>query len=376
MAHDFEAEGLLEGLEGKALEARRELLAELAGDGVSLEDLRSAVAEDRLALLPVERLLDGDARHTGAEMAEASGVELEVLRAQRGALGLPISEDGDDEPRFTDADLAAAKRLRTLLEAGLPEEGVIETTRVIGLAMAQVAAASNALVGEALLTPGDTELEAARRYVTVSQALRPLLAPTLEHALDLHLLEALRQAAVGRAELAEGRLSGSTEIIACFADLVGFTRLGEELPPEELGRVTGRLAALAREVATSPVRLVKMIGDAAMLVSRDEEPAVEAALALTEAAEAEGEDFPVLRAGLARGDAVARAGDWYGRPVNMAARITGIARPGSVLASEEVRDALPDAFAYSFAGERRLKGIQGRVKLFRVRRASADDDDR
>ena len=91
--------------------------------------------------------------------------------------------------------------------------------------------------------------------------------------------------------------------------MVGFTTLGEELPPEELGGVTGRLGQLAAEVVKPPVRLVKMIGDAAMLVSPDGAAVLDQALGLIEAAENEGDEFPMLRAGLARGTAIARAGD-------------------------------------------------------------------
>jgi adenylate cyclase len=75
-----------------------------------------------------------------------------------------------------------------------------------------------------------------------------------------------------------------------------------------------------------------------------------------------------LRAGLAHGPVVAQGGDFYGRTVNMASRITQIARPGSVLATEEAKEALGDRLHYSFAGERRLKGIDWRVKIYRVRR--------
>jgi adenylate cyclase len=64
---------------------------------------------------------------------------------------------------------------------------------------------------------------------------------------------------------------------------------------------------------------------------------------------------------------LSHAGDWFGRPVNLASRITAIARPGSVLAEEALRDAAPDAYRWSFAGERRLAGIKGRVRLFRAR---------
>ena len=168
------------------------------------------------------------------------------------------------------------------------------------------------------------------------EALRPLLAPTLDHALNLHILEGLRTVAIGQAELAAGTTPGAQEITACFADLVGLHQArASELPAEELGHVSGRLAALAREVVSSPVRLVKMIGDAAMLVSTRPEATMAAALELVEAAEGEGESFPALRAGVASGPALSRAGDWYGRPVNLASRLTAIARPGSVLATED-----------------------------------------
>ena len=78
------------------------------------------------------------------------------------------------------------------------------------------------------------------------------------------------------------------------------------------------------------------------------------------------------RAGVARGVAIARGGDWYGPPINTASRISGAAYPGSVLVSEDVRDAASGPFSFSFAGERKLKGISDRLKLYRLRR---DDDD-
>ena len=367
MAIDFEAEGLLKGTRGKAREARKELLEELAADGVSLEDLRRAVEDDRLALLPVERVLEGDGgRYTAAEVAERSGVPEALLHRNLLALGLP--DPGADEPAFTDDDVETAKRIAALREAGLPDEGILEVSRVMGLAMAQVAAASRALFAESTLAEGQNELEVARRLAAGARELAPMMGPVLEYVLNLHLREQVRTDVIGRAEIRSGRLPGAQDVTACFADMVGFTKLGEELPPEELGTLTGRLGELASEVADPPVRLVKMIGDAAMLVSSDADAVLDAALNLVARSEEEGEGFPPLRAGLACGPALARAGDWYGRPVNLASRITAIAYPGSVLTSEDVRDAAENGFRWSFAGERRLKGIEGRVRLFRARR--------
>ena len=86
-----------------------------------------------------------------------------------------------------------------------------------------------------------------------------------------------------------------------------------------------------------------------------------------DAVDGEGRDFPQLRVGVAAGPALSRAGDWFGRAVNLASRITGIARPGSVLAEREVRDAARESYRWSYAGERRLRGIRDPVPLFRAR---------
>jgi adenylate cyclase len=365
---DFEREGLLRGMRGKAREARRRLLQELVDDGVPLEELRRAVEEDRLALVPVERFLEGGGpRYTFEEVAEKGGIDPDFLIRNRQSLGLPPPDR--EAPAATEEDLEMAKRIRALLDAGVPAEGIVENSRVLGLAVSQVAASATALVGEAMLRAGDTELEAAHRYVEATRTLAPMLGPAVVFALNLHVREQIRHAVVGSAQLAEGRIAGTREVTACFADLVGFTRLGETLDFESLARLTNRLAELAREVARPPIQLVKMIGDAAMLVSPENDALLAGALELIDAAEAEGEDFPQLRAGLARGDAVARGGDWYGRPVNLASRITSIAYPTSALCSKSVRDAADEGFRWSFAGERRLKGIDGRVRLFRARRA-------
>jgi adenylate cyclase len=122
---------------------------------------------------------------------------------------------------------------------------------------------------------------------------------------------------------------------------------------------------------------VKTIGDAAMLVSPEAGPLIDTALELVEAAEHEGDAFPRLRAGLATGPALGRAGDWYGSPVNLASRITNVARPGSVVVAGSTREAAADEpLRWSPLPPRRLKGVDGVVPLFRARApdpAQADD---
>jgi adenylate cyclase len=182
------------------------------------------------------------------------------------------------------------------------------------------------------------------------------------------MLEQIRRDVIGAADLASGEIRGSADLSVCFADLVEFTRLGEEIAPEELGSVAGRFEEMASAAVEPPVRLVKMIGDAAMMVSTEPAAMLDVALRLIEAADAEGDEFPFLRAGLAFGPALAQSGDYYGRSVNLASRITSVARPGSVLVDAATKEQVDGAFAYSYAGERRLKGIDNRVKLFRARR--------
>ncbi|HKA66581.1 MAG TPA: adenylate cyclase regulatory domain-containing protein [Solirubrobacterales bacterium] len=363
---DFEAEGLLDDLEGEARQARQALLQQLAAGGVTLEELREAVAAGRLTLLPVERALAGDGRrYTPREIAEISGLDLNLLQRFSAALGISYSDP--DEPDRTEADLEAARRTKALHDAGLPEDGMLQVARTIGMGTGRIAEANRELTIRTLTQPGDTERDVANRFAAAAEHLLPLVSPTLVYAFQANLLEQVRRDVIGAADLASGEIGGAVELTICFADLVEFTRLGEEIAPEELGMVAGRLEEMATAVAEPPVRLVKTIGDAAMLVSTEAEPLVSASLALIAAAEAEGEEFPWLRAGLASGPTLPQSGDYYGRSVNLASRITGVARPGSVLVDAATREAAGERFSYSYAGERRLKGIDSRVKLFRAR---------
>ncbi|HEV7462160.1 MAG TPA: adenylate cyclase regulatory domain-containing protein, partial [Solirubrobacteraceae bacterium] len=369
----YAAEGLLKGLRGKQREARLDLLRQLHEAGVPLEELKKAAGEDRLALLPVEMVLQREGRYSARDIAEATGQDEGAMRRQRQALGLPWVADPDAKV-FTEDDLEAARRARAFAGAGFPEEATLEVSRVIGEAMSRVAGAIRNLVGERLLRPGDTERDLGLRYAEVARETAPLLGPVLEYVLNQHLVEQIRDDVISRAELQAGEiLPDAREMAVCFADLSGFTRLGEVAAVEELGVVAGRLAAIASEVAGGPVRLVKTIGDAAMLVSPEPAALVEAALALVDAAEAEGENFPQLHAGVALGPVVSRGGDWYGHTVNLASRIAAIAWPGSVLCDDAVHDAAPDSFRWSFAGERRLKGVKKPVRLWRARRLADDD---
>ncbi len=252
----------------------------------------------------------------------------------------------------------------------------MEIARVLGESLSRVAAAVRVFVRGELLAPDVGEQELSTRYAAVNEQLRPQLAESMERIFAMHLQEQIRNDAIGRAELAHGRIAGATTVTVAFADLVGFTKLGEEIPPDELGAIARRLLDLATEAAHPPVRIVKTIGDAVMLVSPDAGALLDAAIELVQLAEAAGEAFPRLRAGLATGEALHRAGDWYGSPVNLASRVTGVARPGTVVVTEATRDAARAAergdagrWRFSTLPQRRLKGVDGPVPLYRARAA-------
>ena len=366
---DFAAEGLLDGLDGEAREARLALLGELTAEGVGLEELRDAVNAGRLALLPVERALAGTGRrYTAREIAEIAGIDLDQLRRFSAALGVPYADP--DEPRGTEADLEAARRMKAFRDAGLPEEGMLQVARTIGMGTSRIAEANRELVIKTLAQPGDSERDLALRFAAAAEFMMPLVGPTVAHALQANMLEQIRRDVIATADLASGAVGGTATLTVCFADLVEFTRLGEEVPAEELGMVAGRLEEMASAVAEPPVRLVKAIGDAVMFVCAEPGPMLKASLTLIGAAEAEGDEFPLLRAGLACGSVLPQSGDYYGRPVNLASRITGVARPGSVVVDAATHDAVEAEFAFTSLGLRRLKGIEGRTRLYRARFAT------
>ncbi len=365
---DFEREGLLDDLSGVQRQERLALLRSLAAEGVPLSELRRHTQEGTILFLPAERVIGGPRRYTAAEIVQLSGESVEFLIAARRAMGLPVP--GPEERVYIDADLEATRMASVFKAAGVSEQDSLEVLRILGRGLSQSAEAIRTLGMRLALEPGVSEHDLAQRFAGTAAQLTPMLGPLITNLLTLHLRQLADNEAIDAAERFGGRLPGSREIAVCFADLVGFTRLGEEVPPHELSRLAIRLEQLAGEVAQQPVRLVKTIGDAAMLTCPEPASLVEAALRLVEAADVEGEQFPQLRAGVTMGPALSRAGDWFGRPVNLASRVTQVARPGSLLTERDVRMAVGERYRWSYAGERRLRGVREPVALYRARRLS------
>jgi adenylate cyclase len=370
---DWESEGLLDKLGESERAERIELLDYLHDElGVPLERLREGDPALLIAI-PAERHVGGEPRYTARECAQAAGIDLELATRMRRAMGLPMV--GPDERILGDADMESLKLAAQFLDAGMPEDGVLAVTRVLGRGLGQAAVVMRQVAMSMALEPGLSERELAERFGAVAGMLTPQTVPIMEQTLKLHLRQMLSGEVARATERRDGSLPGSREIGVAFADLVGFTRLGEEVPPEELGAVASRMEDLATDVISPPVRIVKTIGDAVMYVSEDPAALLGASVDLSRAGDSQGEHFPQLRIGAAAGQAVNRAGDWFGRPVNLASRVTGIARPGSVLCTEDVKDAASeDEFRFSFIGARKIKGVPGSTALYRARKPADGGD--
>ena len=369
MTADSDSADLLDGLTGQSRAERAELIDWLLDQGFGPDEIRSSFSP---MLLPARRVLGDDGRYESArQISDRTGLDLDqLIRFQRAAGRLPAVDD-PDAPLFLRRDGDTAVHIKRFLDLGLDPDLMLAIVRVLAQGLANACEVMNVAGLAAVLKPGASELDIARDTQTLLGAAAPLLGPMINDLLLLQLRHTLETDSVNAGERAEGKPRPEAKTVgAAFADLVGFTALGEELPPEQLERLANRLAELAHDVARPPVRFIKTIGDAVMFVSPDVAALLEAVLALIDVSAAD-DSLPRLRAGVAYGSAVSRAGDWFGRPVNLASRLTSAARPGSVLVSEAAREQIGEdrPFRWSLAGAKRLKGISGEVTAYRARRA-------
>lgn len=353
---------LLQGLSTeRERRARRRLVRELLAAGLSEDEIRSAVDEDRLSLLPAEVVLQGRRHFSDETLRRRTGFSRDEIIEFTRASGLAAS------PEITPRHLAIGEALRELVEAGVDMESMLEVARVAGQSLASIARVVVRVVGREYLRAGDTEYDVAARYADVALNLTPVLDALIREQLRLHIHDALRQERLSRTALESGHVDGKRDMAIAFADLVGFTRMGARVHADEVGRVAARLVELATEVVEPPVTLVKNVGDAVMLASPDVERLIEVVVTLVARVRAEGRDFPELRAGVAYGPVVPAAGDWYGHTVNLASRLTEVAKPGTVVATSGVRTMTRGHVAWSYALPRRIRGVRGTVFVARVR---------
>jgi len=354
----------------EALARVRYLLLELgAGD----EEIDRAVEDDVLDLLVVDHLLvPAGHKLTQSEVAGRTDIPLDVAKRFWRALGFLDVEE--DEPAFTDMDIEAVQLFQALVAFGIvDEDSAVQMARVIGSSMARIAEAETAPgTTPILMGSGDSVLD-ADEFARQAESSIPAMTRLLEYVWRRHLQAATRRAMLHRMR---GEDAGLRPVMAVgFADMVGFTVLSQHLGDEELAAVVARFEELAHDtVVALGGRVVKMIGDEVMFVVQSATGASQIGLSLAEAY-ASDDLLSDVRVALAVGPVLVKDGDFYGPVVNLASRLVNVARPGTVLISDEFKQALEAEGAEGIDTRplrtRSLKDL-GRVQMWKLIRAGSE----
>jgi adenylate cyclase len=341
--------------------------------GCTDAEIDQAVEDDVVDLLVVDRMLiPAEHRLTQAQVSATTAIPVEL--AQRFWRALGFLDVGDDEAVFTEMDVEAIRMFQAMVAMGLVDvDSAVHMARIIGSSMARIAEAETAPGAIPILMPSGDSLLDADNFARQADASIPAMARLLEFVWRRHLQAATRRAMLLRTR---GSAEFNSPIMAVgFADMVGFTTLSQHLGRSELAAVVSRFEELAHDtVVALGGRVVKMIGDEAMFVVPTATSAAEIGMSLAEAY-ADDELLSDVRVALAIGPVLVQDGDFYGPVVNLASRLAGVAHPGTVLISDEMRSALQDEGASDFETHAlrplNVKDI-GRVQVWKLARAGAE----
>lgn len=344
----------------------RELVAGLLALGVPPEDIRRAAEHGRLEDAMVDQVLDPDRERrtvSAADVEARGGLTVEATRELMRAFGLPAPEP--DDPFLTDEEAKAFTELGRLSELW-PAEIRQEIARVYGRALTRIAQTEVHLF-RSRVEPWIREITESPldALAAVRQAfgwLLPLTDPLLVGVHRRKLEQELTQAAVWEVETqAEGALPGSREVSLLFCDLTGFTAYADRHGDAAAIEIINRFANVVDEHRGAHGRFVKRLGDGYMLAYPEPREAVEADVQIATAMREEGEID--VHSGIHHGVAVFREGDYFGRAVNLAARLLSLASAGEILATEAVAGAAPD-YPWRRRGTRRLRGFADPLEIY------------
>jgi adenylate cyclase len=361
---------------GDVLRAR--WLQSLERAGVPLEGLAAAVRDGALSLsfldVAAYDRFAGLSGTTFHQLSASTGIPLELLMVLREAVGFA-------EPRPEDHvhhnELSVVPLIQLQLAKGFQPVVIEGWLRVYGDSLRRIAEAEaawwNSEVEMALLASGMTEGEMLQAQADLGSQMTPLIEQALlavyhgqqEHAWSQvfveHVEGALEQAGLYR------RLERPPAM--CFLDITGYTRLTEERGDQAAADLAARLAGLVRRSAQEHGGTpVKWLGDGVMFYFRAPPAGVLAALEMVAGVGRQG--LPPAHVGIHAGPVIFQDGDYFGRTVNLAARIAEYARPNEVLVSQEVIDAADGApVTFTDIGPVELKGVPGPLRLYTARHA-------
>ena len=308
------------------------------------EDPRLTLSDEAYAA--VEAMVLGQRPHlTRPDVLEATGASRERAHALWLSLGFPTPTD-DDEVLFTDHDVDALRTLTDLVDAGIIDpQTEFALTRSMGRSFARLAEWEiTEVTMVALEAAGDLDEATIKDLV---EGTLPAVEQLQNYIWRRHLASAIGRLLATSADNAVPMAIG-------FADIVGFTRRSRDLSPDELSAMVETFEGTATAIISDHGgRVIKTIGDEVLYACDDPLAAARVALLLADGHLAD-DAFPQVRVGAAYGAVLRRLGDVFGEPVNIASRLTSLARPGRVLVDRQLSEALRD-----HEDEFRLRRIRG-----------------
>jgi adenylate cyclase len=339
------------------------IVARLRERGHSIQDIRRATEDGRLAFGYMEALFPSDGRgYSVARAAKETGLEPALVERIVGALGLSSAQ----AESMSEQDVQLLRYVEAVLSAGLPLVAMLQLIRVYGQAMAQVADAEVRLfhlyVHEPLMRSGATGIETAEEMLDLTREVLPLASPVMDHVHQRFLQHFVEQDVIGHMETdLEGDADlGRMRVAIAFADLAGYTRLTEEQGELEAVDAVERFVEGVEASLPDEARVIKTIGDEVMIVGSDPRALTNWAVAF----QRPDPDRPLSRIGVHYGRALYRDGDYYGRDVNIASRVGARAGAGEVLVTRPVVEQANGSLEFERIAEVRLKGFTDATEIF------------
>ena len=346
------------------------IVARLRERGHTVAQIREASQSGRLVFGYIDELLpSSDGRYTLAEAARATKLKPEEIERLTAAMGLSVLS----VESISEEDMQLLRYVAEILAAGLPMPALLQLARVYGQAIAQIADAEVRLfhlyIHEPLMREGVPGVEMADEMEALTREVLPFIAPIMNYLHGRFLAYFVEQDVIGHIEAdlddntnEEGRM----RVTIAFADLAGYTRLTEEEGEQEAVSVVERFVEAVEQTLPIDARVIKTLGDEAMIVGADPVALAEWAVRLPATLPA---GSPLPRIGIHHGAALYRDGDYYGREVNRAARVVARAAGGEVLVTHPVVHTASMAagasrLRFELIGEVVLKGFTEPTELF------------
>ncbi len=313
----------------------------------------------------VAMILESDLEFTSEQVASLASMTRDDANRLWRALGFP--DTPAEDVGYGQLDLDALLIVKTSLDAGvLDESTVLRMTRALGSTMSRLADWQVATLVESIeqkVASGESTSR-MRSAVDLAHTVAPAFEKLIIYAWRRHLAAAVSRFQALGANDVELLTHAMT---VGFADLVRFTALSNGLDDARLADLVERFEAEVTELITSGGgRSIKTLGDAVLFVADDPETAANIALAIARQIGANSA-MPDVRVGLATGSVISRLGDVFGPPVNLAARLTSVARSNRVISDRATAARLGDTFVTRVLPERPLRGF-GNVEPVTVQR--------